>query len=89
VGEEAEILTLVITPLSQRGGKGSILLEALFDRLIQKGISQLFLEVAEDNEQAQSFYIKHGFIFVSKRHHYYQRKENQCVSALNFFKRLA
>lgn len=88
VGEEAEILTLVVVPSVQRTGRGSLLLMALIKRLIEKNITKLFLEVAEDNNQAQSFYIKHGFALLSRRPHYYPREKNIFVAALNFFKKL-
>lgn len=88
VGEEAEILTLVVDPSHQKKGIGSLLLSALVKLLITKGITDLFLEVAEDNHQAQSFYKKHGFVLLSKRPHYYARPENTFVDALNFFKKI-
>lgn len=85
VEDEAEILTLVVTPSSQRQGRGTLLLSALFQRLIKKGIQKLFLEVAEDNYPAQSFYLKQGFILLNQRPHYYPREGGQSVAALNFF----
>jgi ribosomal-protein-alanine N-acetyltransferase len=88
MGPEAEILTLVVDPSHQQKGIGSLLLKALFNLLINKGITELFLEVAEDNHQAQSFYVKHGFVLLSKRPHYYARPENTFIPALNFFKKL-
>lgn len=88
VGVETEILTLVVDPSHQNKGMGSLVLNALLKLLINKGITYLFLEVAEDNHQAQSFYKNHGFVFLSKRPHYYARPENTFVDALNFFKAL-
>lgn len=88
VGTEAEILTLVVAPSHQKKGMGSLLLNALLKLLIVKGITDLFLEVAEDNHQAQSFYKKHGFVLLSKRPHYYARPENTFVDALNFLKKI-
>jgi ribosomal-protein-alanine N-acetyltransferase len=86
VGHEAEILTLVIAPPFQRMGLGTHLFSALFNQLKAKEIEKLFLEVAEDNQSAQSFYKKQGFTFLSTRPNYYQRPENRFVSGLNFFK---
>jgi len=88
VGEEAEILTLVVNPAYQRTGIGSLLLMVLLDLLMKKGIAKLFLEVAEDNKKAQSFYIKHDFVLLCKRPNYYQRENNNLIPALNFFKTL-
>ena len=84
--DEAEILTLVVAPSSRQKGHGSTLLTTLFKILKDKGITQLFIEVAEDNEAAISFYTNHGFIFMGKRPHYYLREGNIYISALNFFK---
>ncbi len=83
---EAEILTLVVAPSYRQKGYGSALLKALFATLKDKGIPKLFIEVAEDNEAAISFYTNHGFIFMGKRPHYYLREGNTSISALNFFK---
>lgn len=83
---EAELLTLVVSPPFQRRGLGNRLLSTLFEHLKTKGISKLFLEVAEDNSIAQSFYIKNGFILLGKRPQYYSRKGNTFVDGLNFFK---
>lgn len=88
IKDEAEILTLLVAPSYKRKGKGSLLLAALFEHLIKKNIFKLFLEVAEDNHEAQAFYIKHGFEEIGKRPHYYPRKENRFISALNFLKKL-
>lgn len=86
IGLEAEILTFVVAPPFQRRGVGSLLLNAFFERLNEKGISKTFLEVAEDNNIAKSFYIKHGFTFLGTRLNYYKRPGNQFVDALNFIK---
>ena len=86
MGEEAEILTLVVNPPYQRKGVGSLLLTVLSDLLLKKGITKLFLEVAEDNSKAKYFYIKNEFIFLSKRQNYYQRENDKYIPALNFVK---
>lgn len=86
IAPEAEILALVISPLFQRQGMGNLLLTTLFERLREKGISKLFLEVAEDNKSAQSFYRKNGFALLGKRENYYLRPNNKLVNALNFVK---
>lgn len=84
IRDEAEILTLVISPHVQRQGLGNCLLIALIEKLRSKGITKLFLEVAEDNYNAQSFYIKNSFCCLGKRPNYYKRPFNEFVDALNF-----
>lgn len=88
VGEEAEILTLVVSPSYQHRGRASLLLTILFDILMNKYILNLFLEVAEDNEIGKSFYIKHGFVLLGIRPNYYPRAGGKYINALNFFKKL-
>jgi ribosomal-protein-alanine N-acetyltransferase len=88
IGDEAEILTIVVKPSAQQKGIGGFLITALFTHLKEKNISKLFLEVAEDNEKAISFYREHGFSFLSKRPNYYRRKIKPAVSALNFYKKI-
>ena|ERR1700722_19500553 len=88
IGEEAEILTFIVAPSYRRMGRGSLLLTTLFELLLKKNITKLFLEVAEDNKGAQSFYIKHDFVFFNKRQQYYAREENKFIPALNFVKQL-
>src|SRR3989338_9978487 len=45
VEDEAEILTLVVTPFFQKKGQGSQLLHELTNHLIQNGVSYLFIEL--------------------------------------------
>src|SRR5437016_5284679 len=76
IDDEAEILTLVIAPSFQRRGLGNLLLKALFKHLKEIRIFKIFLEVAEDNTAAQSFYIRNGFILLGTRPKYYKRPAN-------------
>ncbi|EKE10118.1 MAG: Ribosomal-protein-alanine acetyltransferase [uncultured bacterium] len=88
VEDEAEILTLVVTPFFQKKGQGSQLLHELTNHLIQNGVSYLFIEVAEDNMAGRAFYERHSFLFRNKRPKYYRREGNNLVAALNLSKRL-
>ena len=87
VDDEAEILTLVVASPHQRKGRGSLLLSALNEILPKKNIQKLFLEVAEDNIQAQAFYTKHHFLLLGKRPHYYPRQKGLPIPAFIFFKK--
>lgn len=88
VENEAEILTLIVDPTYQNQGHASLLLKTLMTKLIHKNISQIFLEVAEDNKWAYYLYKKYGFRLLSKRPQYYKREGNKCVTALNLMKKL-
>ncbi|MBY0500765.1 MAG: GNAT family N-acetyltransferase [Alphaproteobacteria bacterium] len=85
---EAEILTFVVAPFHQRKGLGNRLILTFFEVMAKKEITDIFLEVAEDNEKGINFYRKYGFAFLSKRPFYYLREGNRYVSALNFSKKL-
>ncbi|MDC3112056.1 GNAT family N-acetyltransferase [Pelagibacteraceae bacterium] len=49
--------------------------------------SQIFIEVAEDNLDAISFYKKNNFVFLNFRHNYY-RYNNKNVHAKCFIKKI-
>jgi ribosomal-protein-alanine N-acetyltransferase len=88
VGNEAEILTLIVDPTYQKQGQATLLLKTLMTHLVHKNISQIFLEVAEDNEGAHYFYKNHSFQLLNKRPKYYKREGNNCIAALNLVKKL-
>lgn len=88
VGEEAEILTIVVAAESQRKGHGRALFQAFEKILRQRNVRVLFIEVAEDNEGALYFYGCHGFLPLGRRLNYYPRDNNNSVSALTFFKKI-
>ena len=64
---EGEILNLAVVPEGRRKGVARGLLEGVFRAF--KG--DLFLEVRESNEGAQTFYKSLGFQEVSRRKEYY------------------
>lgn len=88
ISDEAEVITFVVHPHHQRKGMGSFLMSHLCAVLKERQLSQLFLEVAEDNKAGIDFYHKNGFTFLGKRPRYYPRKRKKYVSALNFCKNL-
>jgi ribosomal-protein-alanine N-acetyltransferase len=86
VDQEAEIFTLVVASPLQRMGLGSQLLNHFLDQLLTRGIKKLFLEVAADNRNAQSFYLRHGFTEGGRRPNYYKREGDVLVEAFVFVK---
>ena len=62
-----------LRPSFRRIGIAAGLLDALVALSQSRNISELFLEVAEDNEAAQALYLTCGFQNVGKRNRYYQR----------------
>ncbi|WP_216381348.1 ribosomal protein S18-alanine N-acetyltransferase [Arcanobacterium phocae] len=69
--DDAEILTIAVSPRYQRQGIGSRLLEILLDIAACHGAQRVFLEVRSKDEGVQKMYAKAGFQEISRRKHYY------------------
>ena len=71
VADEAEILTLAVTPAARRQhGANTLIAEAL--RVLAQGLTRrIFLEVAADNTAALAVYGRAGFIPCGRRPGYY------------------
>ena len=72
-GGEAEILTIGVSPAARGQGVGRRLLAAAAATALAAGADSLFLEVAEDNEEALRLYERFGFYLVGIRPAYYAR----------------
>ncbi len=82
VADEAEILTLAVTPAHRRQGVAAGLLTEACRMLRAGGTHRLFLEVAEDNLPARRLYEAHGFETTGRRSRYYARPDGANVDAL-------
>jgi ribosomal-protein-alanine N-acetyltransferase len=71
--DEAELLTIAVQAAHRRCGAGRALLDAVIERIRQRGARVLFLEVGVDNPPARSLYSQAGFIEIGRRVGYYQR----------------
>ena len=71
VADEAEILTLAVTPLVRRNGVGRALVEAAAGTANARGADSLFLEVASDNVAALALYAAAAFEPAGLRRGYY------------------
>lgn len=71
--DQADIVTLGVTPAFRGKKIGDTLLEASFDKLKRNGVADLFLEVAVNNPHAIELYRRHNFKQVGKRPNYYTR----------------
>jgi len=80
--DEAEILSIAVSPDWRRSGLGTMLVEGLARASKRGEAARIFLEVAEDNEAARSLYRKTGFAEVGRRKSYYHRAEGKSVDAL-------
>lgn len=70
--DEAELLTIAVSPEYQRKSHGWAMLLFFYEQCKQHNIKKCFLEVAEKNSAALSFYTKQGFVEIGKRKKYYQ-----------------
>ena len=84
---QAEILTITTAKAARRKGLGVALLRAAEDTLRKQSVSEVFLEVAEDNAAAIALYREAGFTPMGRRPAYY-RRANGRVAALTFSKNI-
>ena len=81
VRDECELLSIGVAPHYRQRGVAGSLLRASMERCRAIGASQMFLEVAVDNHEAQRLYASHGFERVGIRPDYYQRAGGVRVAA--------
>ena len=72
VADEAEILTLGVSPGARRAGVAAALVAAALAQGTAAGAARLFLEVAETNGPARALYAGLGFSPVGRRPGYFQ-----------------
>jgi ribosomal-protein-alanine N-acetyltransferase len=80
--DEAEILSVGVSPDWQRVGLATGLLEGLVRAARRGDAKRIFLEVAEDNPAAIALYRKLGFTEAGRRKRYYERPGAPAVDAL-------
>lgn len=85
---QAEILTLITALTARRQGLARQLLDEASSALKKQKITELFLEVAEDNAAAIALYRSAGFTPIGRRPAYYRRKAGR-IAALTYSKKLA
>lgn len=69
--DEAELLSIAVSPKARHQGFGRALLLAMCEHLGGRGVKSLFLEVASDNYAACRLYESIGFARLGKRTKYY------------------
>lgn len=88
VAGEADILTVATAPEHRRKGLAATLLMALVNRLGERGISRLTLDVAEDNVSARALYKAQGFSEDGRRPRYYTSGRDIPVDAVLMSRKL-
>ena len=87
--DEAEMLTVAVSPDYRRCGLGRDLLTVAEADLFGSGIAQVHLEVAADNKAALALYEALGYQTIGVRKGYYQRPEGLRMDAVMMAKRLS
>ena len=77
--DEAEVLTLAVSPGVRRNGIGGMLLREATTRAAGIGAKTVFLEVSVVNIAACQLYCRSGFVQVGRRPHYYSDNSDALV----------
>lgn len=72
ISGEGEILNVAVAPEARRHGLGTRLLDAALERLVEREVRQVFLEVRVTNTAAQAMYLRRGFLELGRRRAYYR-----------------
>ena len=81
IDDEAEILSIGVTPDRQRQGVGKRLLQRFFEHGTSQNMARVVLEVAEDNVPAVKLYRDFGFVEFGRRKGYY-KQGNRKIDAI-------
>ena len=82
--DEAEILTVAVSPQVRRTGIARRLLDRALTAAADQGAIRMYLEVADDNVAAIALYRAAGFEQIAIRPRYYRRADGQLRDALIF-----
>ncbi len=86
-GPEIELLLIAVAPSHRGQGLGAMLVQAAIKDAVQRGASDIFLEVRENNLAARSLYRKAGFIEVGRRANYYAGSGGDRFAAITMRRR--
>lgn len=89
VADEAELLTLAVSPDVQRQGRGRRLLADFEATARQRGAVILHLEVAADNAAARALYDSAGYEVSGRRPRYYRTPDGTRIDAILMRRTLA
>jgi ribosomal-protein-alanine N-acetyltransferase len=82
IAGESDILTVATDPDQRRQGLATTLIGALINRLGERGVSRITLDVAEDNAPARALYRNFGFTEDGRRPRYYTTGRDVPVDAV-------
>ncbi|NIZ12863.1 GNAT family N-acetyltransferase [Phaeobacter sp. HF9A] len=82
IAGEAELLTIATHPDHHRQGLAAQVMQDWMQKAASRGVTDAFLEVAEDNTAARALYCRCGFGLVGIRKAYYPRPPAAAADAL-------
>jgi [ribosomal protein S18]-alanine N-acetyltransferase len=71
LGAQGDVQTIAVDRASRVSGVGGRLLDGLLKEAQRRGCTEVLLEVAADNADAQSLYVGRGFAALARRTGYY------------------
>lgn len=77
--DEAELMNIAVSQDYRRDGIAGTLIKAFEDRLAEKGINTVYLEVRESNLPAKKLYEKYGYKQNGLRKNYYRSPDENAV----------
>ncbi|MCB2112352.1 MAG: ribosomal protein S18-alanine N-acetyltransferase [Parvularculaceae bacterium] len=83
LGEDAEILSIGVTPRARRRGAARELLSHIIERARETGMRRLFLEVDKANCGALALYRLENFEKIGERRRYYKNGGDALVMRLD------
>ena len=87
--DEAELLTLAVSPDLRRQGRGAALVADFVNDSVRRGAVSAFLEVAADNAAARALYAATGWVRTGCRPRYYRAPDGVRVDAVVMSRPLA
>lgn len=86
--DEAEILSVAVSPDARRRGIGKALLEEALRHVYREGVSRIHLEVEDTNSAAIGLYRGVDFHESGRRKSYYQQGRDAAAGALVMLRQL-
>jgi ribosomal-protein-alanine acetyltransferase len=80
--DEAEIITLAVHLKTRRKGIAALLMQSAMQRLRDRGVTQIFLEVAANNGPALALYESLNFTRAGVRKGYYEEQDERIDAVL-------
>ncbi|HEU0013704.1 MAG TPA: ribosomal protein S18-alanine N-acetyltransferase [Longimicrobium sp.] len=77
--DQSELGNVAVDPDARGAGVGGALVDAVVERVKERGAYECYLEVRESNGSAQSIYRQRGFIPVGRRRSYYSHPKEDAI----------